>query len=113
MRHGHSGRAWRRRTETQQRRGRGHVDPAPTYPDPGCAAAAAAPAPTFKILVTNQVDPYDRPLSPAAIAALRAQPFAPVSDNFAGTKRKAAKLSIADGPMKSFADLNALIATFP
>ena len=76
-------------------------------------AAAAAPAPTFKILVTNQLDPYDRPLSSAALAALRAQPFAPVSDNFAGTKRKAAKLSIADGVMKSFSDLNALIATFP
>lgn len=74
---------------------------------------AAAPTPVFTILVTNQVDPYDRPLSATAIAALRARPFAPVSDNFDGTKRKAAKLSISGAKVETFGDLKSLIATFP
>ena len=76
-------------------------------------ARAPAKAPVFTVLVTNQVDPYDKSLSASALAALRAQPFAPVSDNFAGTKRKAAKLSISNAPVETFGDLKALIKTFP
>src|SRR3954470_3410692 len=72
----------------------------PQVPASAAAARRALPAPSFTILVTNQVDPYDKPLSAAAISALRAQPFAPVSDNFGGTKRKVAKLSISKAKME-------------
>jgi hypothetical protein len=82
-------------------------------PVPAAARVAAARAPAFTILVTNQVDPYDKPLSATALAAMRAAPFAPVSDNFAGTARKAAKLSISSAPVQTFSDLKALIATLP
>lgn len=78
-------------------------------PAVGGKALAAAPAQAFTILITNQVDPYDAPLTAKQAAALRAQPFAPVSDNFAGTARKIAKLSIASGPVKAFKDLKALV----
>src|SRR2546423_6922948 len=83
---------------------------------PQAAAALArgpAQAPVFTILVTDQVDPYDKPLSASAVAALRAQPFAPVSDNFDGTKRKAAKLSISNAPVEKFGDVKTLIASLP
>ncbi len=73
------------------------------------AAMAAAPVPAFTILVTNQVDPYDKPISAAAAAAMRAQPFAPVDDNFAGTDRKAAKLSVANATVETFKDVKALV----
>jgi hypothetical protein len=84
---------------------------------PQAALAATGPdaaaAPVFTILVTNQVDPYDRPMSAAAALAARAAPFAPVSDNFDGTSRKAAKLSISNAKVEIFKDLAAMIATFP
>jgi hypothetical protein len=85
----------------------------PQVPASAAAARRALSAPSFAILVTNQVDPYDKPLSAAAISALRAQPFAPVSDNFAGTKRKVAKLSISKAKMETFKDIGALAASFP
>ena len=74
---------------------------------------SAAPAPVFTILVTDQVDSYDKPLSASAVSALRATPFAPVSDNFAGTSRKAAKLSISSAKVKTFKDVKELIDSFP
>jgi hypothetical protein len=42
-----------------------------------------------------------------------ALPAAAPNDNFRGTARKAAKLSIASAPMETFTDLRALIATLP
>jgi hypothetical protein len=77
--------------------------------------------PTYQVLRTTEVDVYEPaqaavsqllqqgPASSDAIAAaLRA---APAGDNFAGTARKAAKLSIGTGKMESFADVRALIGT--
>jgi len=70
------------------------------------AAPAAGAARTYQILITNQTDPYDAPVSLAAAAT-----FAAAGDNFAGTDRKAAKLAISDATTESFTDLKDLVAT--
>jgi hypothetical protein len=72
----------------------------------GTAARAAAPSQTYRILITNQTDPYDAPISRAAAATFHA-----AGDNFEGTDRKAAKLSISGAATESFTDLKDLIAT--
>ncbi len=73
---------------------------------PGRPQALAATGRTYQILVTNQTDPYDRPLPPTAFTFSAAP-----SDNFAGTDRKAAKLSVASGQTETFADLKDLVAS--
>jgi hypothetical protein len=70
------------------------------------AAPAAALGRTYQILITNQTDPYDGPVSLAAAAT-----FAAAGDNFAGTDRKAAKLAISQAPTESFGDLKDLIGS--
>jgi hypothetical protein len=72
----------------------------------GTAAAAAVGAQTYRILITTQTDPYDAPVSLAAAAT-----FAAAGDDFGGTDRKAAKLSISKAATESFTDLKDLIAT--
>jgi len=78
----------------------------------------------FHILRTTEVDDYETtptanalrkalsgknvPSVSALTAALKAKP---AGDNFAGTARKAAKLSIASGPSETFNDVKALIAS--
>jgi hypothetical protein len=94
------------------------------------AAIAFTPSPggpTYQVLRTIEFDTYESspvtaavsqlvqqgPPSPTAIAAaLRAAP-GPLSDNFAGNARMAAKLSIGTGPTEQFADVRALSATLP
>ncbi len=86
---------------------------------PGAAAPAALRGVrgTYRILRTDEVDAKDDPLPPdvrnrvAATAAPAATRSA--GDNFDGTARKAAKLSIADGTIESFADVKALIESLP
>ena len=91
---------------------------------------------TYRILKTTEVDSYEttpaanalRKLlhgkahpAPAAIAAAAKLPPqrggkpapAPGGDNFVGTARKAAKLSIAAAPTENFNDLSNLIASLP
>jgi hypothetical protein len=83
----------------------------PPRPRAAAAAAAGSPAPqVYTVLRTNQVDEYDRPVSLAEAAAPVA---APVSDDFQGTARKAAKLSIAAAAVESFNDLKNLIDSLP
>lgn len=83
--------------------------------------------PTYRILKTTQVDTYET--SPAAIAlasvlqgkkapkpsAIVAAAKKPSSkgDNFAGTARKAAKLSITAAATEKFTDVAKLVATLP
>ena len=78
----------------------------------------------FRILRTTEVDEYEstptavslrsalrgkkQPSIAAVTAALKKKP---TGEQFAGTARKAAKISIAAGAMKSFSDLKALIAS--
>ena len=84
--------------------------------------------PKYQIIHTTEVDTYEN--SPAAqklrkilpgnkapslvalTAAIKAKAKAP-SDNFAGTDRKAAKLSVGTGTVKSVANVAALIASLP
>src|SRR5258708_20807944 len=82
---------------------------------------------TYRILKTKEVDTYEtsrtavalgkvlkgkRAPAPAAIAAaVKTAP--PAGEDFAGTARKAAKLSIAAAPTQNFTDLSKLIASLP
>jgi hypothetical protein len=70
---------------------------------------------TFQIIRTNETDAYDKgaqkPLE-VAVASFAATK-AVGADDFAGTARKAAKLSLPAGPAQSFADVSALIASLP
>ncbi len=84
-------------------------------PGRGATTGAAPPAarPGYRILRTLEVDEYDRPVPAAAIMALGAPRPAPADNTFRGNARKAAKLSIADANMESFADPSDLIDTLP
>jgi hypothetical protein len=78
------------------------------------APAVAAPASrTYRILRTDEVDPYDTPLQSAEIPTLGMARFAGLGDSFEGTARKAAKLSITAAERETFADLRDLIDTLP
>jgi hypothetical protein len=80
-------------------------------PLPAAAAAAAAPGQvTYRVLRTNQMDEYEKPIT-AAAAVASAQ--APPSDNYTGKDRKAAKLSISDAEVEEFDDLKDLIDSLP
>jgi hypothetical protein len=61
----------------------------------------------FTIIHTNEVDVYEKSGMPLAFAVV------PAGDNFAGTARKAAKLSISTATTESFKDMKDLIKTLP
>ena len=66
--------------------------------------------PTFRIIHTNEVDEYETvKTTPMALAA--ASKKLPTGDNFKGTARKAAKLSIANATTEKFSDVKDLIAS--
>ena len=83
--------------------------------------------PTYQILRTIEFDAYESspatetvsqmlkqgPFLPTAIAKALQAAARPLSDNFAGTARKAAKLSIGNGQIEPFADVSTLIGTLP
>lgn len=99
---------------------RGTPGAAPASPPASLPAAAdvvselalTSPAgTTYRVLRTRETDAYDRPvpdtaLRPPAVPA----PVAP-SENFAGTSRRAAKLSLGTGALEPFADVQALVAS--
>lgn len=66
---------------------------------------------TYRILRTNQMDPYDQALTEAEIITLGRERI--VGDDFRGTARRAAKLSIANAETEVFGDLSGLIASLP
>ncbi len=84
--------------------------------------------PSYHLLRTTELDSYEASPAKDAVshilqrehppsveelrAALQTRPV-PTGDNFAGTARKAAKLSIAQSSPQSFADVRDLIATLP
>jgi hypothetical protein len=85
----------------------------------GAAAAPGTPAggvaaggTTYRILRTRELDPYDGPVADAAIPSFE-RPAAPVGDDFQGTARKAAKLSIPNGAPHNFANVQDLIDNLP
>ena len=82
--------------------------------------------PTYRIIKTTEVDTYEGAAvtltkalqgkgAPAASVLAKAakHPSPTGGDNFAGTARKAAKLSIATGVTENFNDLSDLIASLP
>src|SRR6185369_16312189 len=80
----------------------------PTAAPMAAALGAAAAGKQYTIIHTNEMDEYDKEAhDPSAIAALAA--LAPVSDDFKGTDRKAAKLSISNAQIEKFKDVKALI----
>ena len=65
----------------------------------------------YRIMRTNEVDPKDSPVPRAAVAMLGAA--LAVGDDFKGTSRKAAKLSLATAAEETFLDLPDLLKTLP
>lgn len=86
-------------------------------PERGGAPVAAQPGiDHYRILRTDEVDATDAPLTAeerASIMATAAAAIRSTGDDFAGTARMAAKLSIADAPAENFETVAAVIATLP
>ena len=74
------------------------------------SVVAITETPQFTIIHSQEEDRYDEGAEGLGLAGTAA-PVAPVGDNYAGTDRKAAKLSIATAPTETFADVKGLIAT--
>jgi len=73
-------------------------------------APAARARTAYRVLRTNQVDEYDEAVSlEAVVLAARRRP----GENFQGTARRAAKISIADAAFEEFNDLKDLITSMP
>jgi hypothetical protein len=70
-------------------------------------AVTAAPGLKYKVIHTREVDAYEKGAMGPGLAM--APVAAPVGDNFSGTARKAAKLSISTKPTEAFNDLKKLI----
>lgn len=69
---------------------------------------------SYQIIVTNEMDEYDTPMPLPMMLGTNPAMLAPANaDQFRGTARKAAKLSIVDAPTENFNDLRDLIATLP
>jgi hypothetical protein len=66
----------------------------------------------MEIVRTNQLDEYDPVVSDNEVLAAPAK-MAAQGENFAGTARKAAKLSTPTAAVEPFADVKALIDTLP
>jgi len=76
-----------------------------------------AVAPAYRILRTNEVDAYEKKPTKAEVAEAlfleaKKKKKAP-GEQFGGTSRRIAKLSIADAKTEKFNDVAALIATLP
>jgi hypothetical protein len=86
----------------------------PVIPPKAAATPRAARArTTYRILRTNQLDPYDKPLPTGAVTAEALAALAPTGDQFQGTARKAAKLSIGDAAVEVLDDVKAVIDSLP
>ena len=72
----------------------------------------SAPAAKYRMILTNEVDAYEKKPKQGEILAEMFTAQA-TSDSFAGTSRKAAKLSIANAKMETFSDLRDLLASLP
>jgi hypothetical protein len=92
------------------------VDETVLTPERPSAQATVEPASgtqQYRILRTDEPDPYDVPLQPDEVATLGLERFAGFDDTYRGTARKAATLSIADANVEDFDDIKDLIETLP
>jgi hypothetical protein len=78
----------------------------------GSAAAGAGHPPTYRILRTVEVDAYDPPISVNDVRAF-GEAQADIDQNFRGTSRRTAKLSLSKATVEMFDDVEALINTLP
>ncbi len=62
----------------------------------------------YRILKTRELDAYEQPLAANEVATMGAARLR-TDDDFAGTDRRAAKISIAQGAAQDFADLKQLL----
>jgi len=62
----------------------------------------------YRIIETRELDGYERPLAAEELATVGAARLR-TDDNFAGTDRRAAKISIAGGPAQQFNELQGLL----
>jgi hypothetical protein len=81
-----------------------------TPPVPAAARRAARARTTYRVLRTNQVDEYDEAMSLEAVVAA---PRRRLGEDFRGTARRVAKISIADAALEVFDDLKDLITSVP
>jgi len=84
------------------------------FAKPGVPGLEGVAAPQYRIIRTNEVDAYEAKPTKTAVAeamVLEAKKK-PKGDNFQGTSRKAAKLSIADAKTEKFNDLADVIKSF-
>src|SRR6185312_4808408 len=72
------------------------------------AMAESLDVPRFRIIRTNEVDAYEEAATSQEALNIALAEAAPVGDKFDGTARKAAKLSLANAPVKTFGDLKTL-----
>jgi len=77
------------------------------------AMAESLEVPRFRIIRTNEVDGYEKAATSQETLNVALAEAAPVGDTFDGTARKAAKLSLANAPLKTFGDLKTLINSLP
>jgi hypothetical protein len=75
------------------------------------AAAGAAAPPTYQVLTTSELDAYEKPKPLAMVLAAKKKP--PKGDNYAGTSRKAAKISLSGAAVETFKTLTALHKKLP
>jgi hypothetical protein len=66
----------------------------------------------YRVIKTVEVDAYEKPLAPAEMAAAGATRMVP-GDDFGGTDRKDAKLSLASAATENFGDLQQLLKSLP
>ena len=80
-------------------------------PDSVVAVTPAGPGGKYTVIHTNEMDAYEEgaPQGPGVMGVL---PALPVGDNFSGTARKGAKLSISTAATENFKDVKDLINTF-
>lgn len=67
----------------------------------------------YRIIVTDEVDQYEKPLRTEELSEAAFEKVRQRGENFTGTARRAAKISIANAPIEEFDDLTSLIDTFP
>jgi hypothetical protein len=77
------------------------------------AMAESLDVPRFRIIRTNEVDAYEEAATSQEALNIALAEAAPVGDKFDGTARKAAKLSLANAPVKTFGDLKTLFNSLP
>lgn len=76
-------------------------------------APPSASGATYRIIITDEMDPYDKPTASLAMFSTTLETLRVFGDDFSGKSRRSAKLSIASGPIEDFPDLHEMINTLP